>query len=147
MKKRTKLFAPPSYWRATEEEKKKICNGCGPKCIEWLVPDSPLGFDFKEPCNIHDWTWHFEQPFSDDTMKKWNRVFRNNLIRRVVDAVGQAPKLYKTGWFRWFKNIPYRKWDATRRLGMELANTYYEAVEKFGAPAYWKDKNPPETLG
>jgi len=33
------IHAPKGYWDMTPEQKKKRCNGCGPKPFQGLVPD------------------------------------------------------------------------------------------------------------
>ncbi len=46
------LYAPKSYWNLTEEEKSKICNGCGAK-DGIKVPDTIYGLSIKIACDIH----------------------------------------------------------------------------------------------
>jgi hypothetical protein len=43
-----KLKAPKEYWELTPEEKSKFTNGCGPKSLEKLVPDSILGLSIEK---------------------------------------------------------------------------------------------------
>ncbi len=59
-----KLYAPDSYWKATDEEKAAVCNGCGAKG-GIKVPDSFLGLEIKKACNIHDWMTEEGQTLGD----------------------------------------------------------------------------------
>jgi len=42
------MRAPDLYWKLTPEQKANLCNGCGPKAIEPLVPDHILGLNIEE---------------------------------------------------------------------------------------------------
>jgi hypothetical protein len=42
------LKAPDEYWNLTPAEKANLTNGCGPKAIEPLIPDSILGLSIEE---------------------------------------------------------------------------------------------------
>jgi hypothetical protein len=42
------LIAPEEYWQLTPEQKDELTNGCGPKSIEALIPDSILGLNIEE---------------------------------------------------------------------------------------------------
>jgi hypothetical protein len=42
------MRAPIGYWELTPEQKAELCNGCGPKAVEPLVPDKVLGLDIEE---------------------------------------------------------------------------------------------------
>jgi len=55
------LLAPESYRLADPAERALVCNGCGPG--SWrldMVPDSILGLDITEACNIHDWMYEWD---------------------------------------------------------------------------------------
>jgi hypothetical protein len=107
------LYAPEGYWKLSEEEKRRICNGCGAKGskLNFLIPQGV----FKEACNIHDYMYFIGRNNNDK--RKADRVFINNLYR-IVEA---SPK-----WIR-----PIRK---------ARAKSYYLAVSKFGDEAFWKGK-------
>lgn len=117
-KPKVKLFAPACYWELTPEEKRKICNGCGSKALEFMVPDNLLGLDIEESCRIHDWCYHTGKTIKDK--ESADRVFLNNMLRTIKA---------KTRW-RWLKWLRRRK-----------AWLYFYAVDKFGGPAYWNGKN------
>ena len=42
------MKAPVEYWQLTPEQKAELTNGCGPKAVEPLIPDSILGLDIEE---------------------------------------------------------------------------------------------------
>jgi hypothetical protein len=43
-----KLRAPDEYWELTPEQMDEMTNGCGPKAIEKLIPDSIFGLSIEE---------------------------------------------------------------------------------------------------
>lgn len=117
-----KLFAPETYWSATPEERKTICNGCG--TAGWkgkLVPDTMWGLDISKACNIHDWMYHYGKTEAERC--EADRVFLNNLIR-IINTEG--------GWL-----ASLRRYRAT---------TYYNSVHNYGGPAFWDNKNPDGTM-
>lgn len=119
----TQLYAPVGYQRLLPEEKADICNGCGAKfgVSKWLVPNRMWGLNVKEACNIHDYMYHIGSTLEDKA--EADRVFLNNAIRLINDA---------SPWLAGFR----------RRRALK----YYEAVHLVGGAAFWKGKNPPETM-
>lgn len=114
----TKLFAPSGYWGLTEQAKKEICNGCGSSQSKFdFVPDNILGLNINEACNIHDYMYYIGVTIEDK--KKADRALLNNLLR-IIDLESC-----------WLLKRP-------RRF---IAYGYYDAVKKFGGPAYWNNKN------
>lgn len=114
-----KLYAPESFWHASVEERKQVCNGCGTKgWSNLLVPDCMWGIPIGEACDIHDWMY-FEGQTQDDKNRA-DRVFLNNLTRLIE---GRSEN-------RLFKFLRKRR-----------ARTYYMAVKMFGGDAFWADKN------
>jgi hypothetical protein len=118
-----KLYAPPEYWLLTPEEKARICNGAGPKGYGWAVPDTLYGLSIRSAADIHDYMYHVGTTLADKL--EADRVFLNNMLR-IIGA--------KTH-FKWLA------WLRTRR-----ANKYYWAVDQFGGPAFWNEKNPIQTM-
>jgi hypothetical protein len=117
------LFAPVSYWESTPEQRKAVCNGCG--VAGWkgkFVPDTVWGLSIRQQCDIHDWMYEYGE--TEDDRGEADRAFLNNLIRGV-DARG--------GWFAGLR----------RRRALK----YYEAVHRFGGPAFWNAKNAPGEMG
>ena len=110
---KVKLYAPKEYWRLDEDEKSRICNGCGAKgsALNVFIPQGV----FKEACNIHDYMYHAGESESDK--RRADRVFINNL-NRIVEASDK--------WLRPFMKI--------------RAKRYYLAVSKFGDEAFWQGK-------
>ena len=123
---KVKLYAPVDYWKQTPEEKKKNCNGCGPKGFGLLIPDTIYGLKITEPCHIHDWIYGQLFPHSNETKEFADRVLYNNIVR-IINA--------KTRW-GWLKKLRYRR-----------AWIYYILVAKFGNCAYWSGKNKSEEGG
>lgn len=111
-----KLYAPLSYWNATPEELKDICNGCGAK-DGMKVPDTMWGLNIKECCQIHDWMFLEGKTYADFLFA--NAVFIMNLAIRII---GLSNKFL----------APIRLARATK---------YFLAVQTLGSDAFWVDKN------
>ena len=109
------LQAPNSYWDATEEEKKKYCNGCGPKGAYFLIPDTLWGLNITEPCNIHDWCYRFGKTEQD--RQDADRMFLDNMLSTIDE---------NTTW-KWLKKLRRRR-----------ARTYYHVVSRYGGPYFRK---------
>ena len=79
---RENLVSPGSLLEATEDERSKVFNKCGPEGIaSYLVPNSLLGVDISTSCNIHDWTYveaknQLEHKVSDE-------IFLENMKQQV----------------------------------------------------------------
>lgn len=109
------LYQPNSYYEASLEERKKVCNGCGAKG-GIKVPSTFIGLNIKEACNIHDWM------FKEGTTKAdfifANVMFLVNLIVIIING----------------SNI------FTRAIRLFFAVNYFLAVALKGDDAFWKDK-------
>jgi hypothetical protein len=122
--KPVELYAPQSYIQATPEERRQVVNGCGAGgWLRHLVPDRIYGLKVEEACDIHDWMYATGLTIEDKELA--DRVFLNNLLR-IIDA--------------------NTRWGWLRRLRYLRARKYFEAVQHFGGPAFWKGKNQPEEL-
>lgn len=117
------LFAPKGFWALTEQGKDEYCNGCGPKGIGGIIPDSIFGVDISMACNIHDYMYALGETNEDKS--EADRAFLNNMVR-IIDA--------KSTW-SWIKKL--RIW---------MARKYYGAVAFLGGPAFWDDKNSSEEM-
>lgn len=118
------LFAPSEYWDLPETTKRSICNGCGSKGLcGWVVPDTIYFLNITEVCNIHDWMYHVGETIADKVHA--DNVFLNNLLR-FIDR--------------------YSRYDWIKRLRTKRAEKYYNAVKRFGGPAFWNGKNKEEEL-
>lgn len=116
------LYAPESYWAATPDELGQVVNGCGTSGWKGkLVPETLYGLSVSESCNIHDWMYHHGKDINDKNVA--DRVFLNNMIRTIEDEGGFC---------------------LLRKLRLRRARLYYRAVENFGGPAFWANKNKPE---
>lgn len=107
-----RLYAPLSYWEATEEERKAVCNGCGAK-NGINVPDTMYALCIIIACNIHDWMWKEGKTLGDFFFS--NAVFIMNLALLIV-GYGS-------------------KWLAPLRLAR--ATTYFLTVQTIGESNYW----------
>lgn len=125
--KKAELFAPESFWNASEEELKEKCNGCGTKGLGgFLVPDTLYLLSIKTACDIHDWMYQLGETIEDKD--EADRTFLNNMLR-IIEA-------NKMPWCFGFIN----------RLRRHRAYVYYNAVHMYGGPAYWSNKNKPEEM-
>lgn len=120
-KKKQPLYASPSYIAASPEERKARSNGCGAKGILDFVPDTFYGLSVTQACNIHDWMYSDGRTLADKEAA--DRIFLNNMLRIISNHTENRLLL------------------ALRR---RRAYTYYECVKRFGAPAFFAGKNPPE---
>lgn len=75
-------IVPEYYKNLTEKQKKEICNGCGPEKLGWFIPDTLLGLDCTEACNIHDVMYAFGE--SEKDRKYADDVFLANVKSLVV---------------------------------------------------------------
>ena len=118
------LYAPESYWNASQEDRDSICNGCGVNGWKGkLVPDRIYFLNITEACNIHDWMYYEGETIKDK--EEADRTFLNNMCRIIDDKT-------------------YFSFMTTLRK--DRAWIYYLAVHKFGGPAFWDGKNPPESM-
>ena len=118
------LYAPPQYWRLHPDDKKRICNACGPAGpLADYIPNHLFWLPIAEACNIHDFM--YKEGHVEKDREIADRVFRNNLMR-LVEA--------KTS-IKWLRKL--RRWKADK---------YYGVVKRFGARAFWKNKNNKEFM-
>ena len=116
-----KLYAPNSYWNATPEQLKEVCNGCGAKG-GMDVPDRMYGLKITNSCHIHDWMFKEGITFAD--MMFANSIFLLNLSIEILAG---------SNW-------------ATKPLRLMRATKYFIAVIQFGSDAYWVDKEKDEDM-
>lgn len=118
------LYAPPGYWRLHPNDKKSICNGCGPAGpLADYIPNHLFWLSIAEACNIHDFMYN--EGHIEKDRKIADRVFRNNLLRLIEDKTN----------IKWLRKL--RRWKADK---------YYMFVRKYGARAFWKNKNSKECM-
>lgn len=116
-----KLYAPKTYWEASEEERKAVCNGCGAK-DGVKVPDTMWGLCIVMACHIHDWMFNEGKTLADFYFA--NAVFIMNLA--IIIVCGGS------------------KWFAPLRLAR--ATKYFIAVQEMGEDAFWVDKEANEIM-
>lgn len=109
------IYAPNTYWEASDEERKAVCNGCGAKGGV-KVPDTMWGLCIVIACHIHDWMFKEGKSLSDFYFA--NAVFIMNLAI-IITSIGS-------------------KWLAPLRLAR--ATKYFIAVQELGQDAFWVDK-------
>lgn len=112
-----KLKTLYGYDNASDTEKKKICNGCGPSggWKEKIIPDTIWGLNINPACAIHDWGYHFGT--SDWDKERVDLMFLENMNIMISNA---------SWWFRWLR----------RRRALK----YYWAVKYFGKKAFMANK-------
>ena len=120
--KEAALYAPPDYYLLSPEQKKKICNGCGPKNPKYfgghIIPDNIWGLSITEACNIHDYMYYMGESLVDKN--EADRLFLDNMLR-IIDSVEHP------WWLRWL-----------RWLRQKSAWRYYEVVSNLGDIAFWR---------
>jgi len=117
------LYAPPGYVNAPPEIKRAL-NGCGTAGWKnYLVPDTILGLCVTPACNIHDWMYTVGDTLNDK--QEADRVFLNNMVRLIENAGG---------------------WWILKRMRLNRAFLYYQAVKNFGGAAFWDGKNSESNL-
>lgn len=90
---------------------------CGPNWLDWLIPDSPFGFDVKACCDGHDLSYGHPR---DRPRKEIDMLF-------MVCMYEQARK-GSTFW--------------TRRGRYLLSRVYYRAVRLLGWVSWLRCRNP-----
>jgi len=111
-----KLRACKEWYDLTPEQKKEICNGCGPaSAMIDLVPDTIYGLKICEACDRHDCAYHFGKTIKDK--HKADMQFLVNLLILVNRG---------NFWLRFLR----------RRRALK----YYEAVREGGDKAFWSGK-------
>jgi hypothetical protein len=116
------LVAPKAYISAKQEERDAAGTGCGPSSAKIdLVPDTLYGLNVAQACKIHDWEYQYGKSIEDK--EKADSRFLDNMLR-LIDKY-TSNQLLKT-------------------LRRRRAHTYYEAVKRFGGPAFWENKTPAE---
>ncbi len=82
MIKNTQLIAPNDYQSLSKEIKYEITNKCGPDGIlNILIPNSLLGLDISESCNIHDYMFHTSR--TSKNLKNADQIFLKNLKLQI----------------------------------------------------------------
>lgn len=118
------LFAPATYVAASPTIRDAVVNGCGTSGWKGaLVPETLWGLSVTPACNIHDWMYAIGSTIAEK--EEADRVFLNNMLRLIEVAGGI-----------WL----------LQRLRRHRAWVYYQAVHRFGGPAFWAGKNPAHTM-
>jgi hypothetical protein len=125
-----RLFAEPECWAFKESFPETWAEfGCGPGGIgDVFVPDSILGLDVSEACRIHDWYYRLWEGETEEDRYYADRVGRNNTIRIIRHD---------------FLYVHRYQWLFGARLW--IARKAYLKVRRYGAPAFFGERNKPET--
>lgn len=117
-----KLFAEPECWAFKKEHPHAWTTfACGPGDFgNYLVPDSILGVSVTEACRIHDWYYRFYPGDTEEDRFMADRVLLNNMLRIIVCAS-------KSKWLL--------------RARYYIAHLYFTSVRKYGAPAFFEERN------
>jgi len=113
MKYKDLLTAPGEYWKLSEEEKSKICNGAGPRNFGWAVPDTLYGLSITEAADIHDFMYHI------GTTRSYKEAADNTFLDNMVRIIEKETK-----------------WNWLKKLRCMRARKYYLAVKELGGPAF-----------
>lgn len=124
MSNKVELFAPPEYWKLTNEERAQFRCGPGRGVLEQLVPDTVWGLCITPACAIHDFMYRVGE--NDQDKVDADDVFLNNMVR-IIEAKTRNQILLC--------------------LRLRRAKTYYHAVKVFGGPAFWSGKNKASEMG
>lgn len=116
-----KLYAPNTYWEATKDERKEVCNGCGAKGgIKF--PDTMYGLNVAESCHIHDWMTAYGKTLGDFFFA--GAIFILNLSIIIINNSNKV----------------------TSVLRLMRASKYFSGVMAVGLNHYWKDKDKNEDM-
>lgn len=108
IQKANNLLAPESYRKASEDEKKKVLNECGPDGpLNSVIPNNLLGLDISESCNIHDWMFVKSESQADHHVS--DLIFLNNMKRQIEEGT-------ENKFLRFFRKIAARLYFGAVRL-------------------------------
>ena len=101
--RKMKLKAPPSYHKATPEQRYERSNGCGPhNGLAEQVPDHLLGVSINEACAIHDWEYFEIQ--NEEEREIADRNFLDNMNSLIEE---NSPSFLKKSIQKIFAKIYY----------------------------------------
>ena len=94
MKNDNNLIAPKSYWLNTTPNTPSYINGCGGQGLtSSIVPDSLLGLNINEACNIHDHMYEqgidkigSDNTFLENMITLVNQDSSSNILKNVRKA-------------------------------------------------------------
>lgn len=114
------ISAPTSFKQASEEELKRVCNGCGAANAKFdFVPDRIWGTYIGHACHVHDWEYEFGVDNEDKEIA--DRTMRNNTLRLIDRDCA-------------------KKWYKPKALMRVRAQVYYKMVDRYGGSAFWAGK-------
>lgn len=114
-----KITAPVNYLASETKDLINVVNGCGSALAKYdFIPDTIYGAYIGWVCFIHDFEYYDGQNIEDKEAA--DRRMLNNLLRLINNV---------KGWRKYIKPLMRRR-----------ALKYYEAVNRFGGPAFWDNK-------
>ena len=105
------------YSHRTGYVRKPDCNKCGSGWSSKIIPNSIIFMSIAEICCIHDDRYECGATIEYKAMS--DREMKNNILRKINS----------------------QPWYYPKRIARVIAQGYYEAVDKFGGPAYWDGKD------
>ncbi len=105
----SQLQAPKEYWSLSQKERLTLLNQCGPEGpLNGLIPDSLLGLDISESCNIHDFM--VMKARNRNHLKVADDVFHRNMRSQIKVKPG-----FKGVWrqflaYIYFKSVRVYSW-------------------------------------
>ena len=118
-----RLLAPTSFTTATKERKQNICNGLGAAWMPIKI-NTIWGLNCRIIADIHDWAYYFSE-WTFEAKKKHDKIFVENLSKWIIAKS-------KNKILRW--------------LRLRRVSKYYMLLKYAGNPAFWYNKQKPESL-
>jgi len=113
-----KLEAPKEYFELSKDEKRKITNKCGPDgFINKIIPNSLLGLDISESCNIHDFMFHHSKTKED--FKRSDKTFLKNLKKEIKTSNFIMEPIRKTFSYFYYYVVRLYSYIHQKRLSNE----------------------------
>lgn len=120
--KAARLMALPSYWRAPEAERQRVCNGAGPRWLDRYLPwwlrwlrifvDRLWALDCRQAFDIHDWDYVM-LPMEVPAKIEADDRLEENLARLIEGETAPA-------WLRWLRQREARRYVAlVRKFGFK----------------------------
>lgn len=143
-----RLFADEMIWQYRDDHPAEWATyGCGPGGLgDYLVPDTMWGLSVTECCRFHDGYYRNWPENTEVARQRADEILLNNCVRVIeAAAVSGMEHIGRDKYqFQWCHDRAVRrvKWLYEQRL--DRAHLYFKMVRRFGAPAYFEDRNDKE---
>ena len=104
------LIMSEEYKKASQSEREKAFNGCG--LDNDIIPDSILGVDITQACQIHDWD------YVQGKTEKDRRIADLNFLKNLKTLITAKSSIFNF-------------------LRLAIAGIYFAAVRAFGSPVFF----------